>query len=92
MNTLTWLPPMPTFTAHEAGNRFSELIDRAQCEPVRVTRDNHVVGVMVSAEDYAAMRSFYAGRLRSTFKHSAQMAAANGLTATTLEQLLADED
>jgi hypothetical protein len=47
---------------------------------------------MVSAEDYHAMRAFYADRLRHTLKQSAAEAAAEGLTDEKLEQLLADED
>lgn len=83
---------MQTFTANEAKTRFGELIDRVQREPVRVTRRNRVVGVMVSAEDYDAMRAFYADRLRHTLKQSAEGAAAKGLTEAKLGQLLADED
>ena len=82
---------MQTFTANEAKTRFGELIDRVQREPVRVTRRNRVVGVMVSAEDYEAMRAFYANRLRHHLKQSASDAAAHGLTDETLEQLLTDE-
>ncbi|MBK6613417.1 type II toxin-antitoxin system prevent-host-death family antitoxin [Ottowia sp.] len=82
---------MQTFTANEAKTRFGELIDRVQREPVRVTRRNRVVGVMVSAEDYEAMRAFYANRLRHHLKQSASDAAAQGLTDETLEQLLTDE-
>jgi len=47
---------------------------------------------MVSAEDYDAMRAFYAGRLRHTLKRSAEEAAASGLTDEQLARLLADED
>ncbi|MFA7505168.1 MAG: type II toxin-antitoxin system Phd/YefM family antitoxin [Burkholderiaceae bacterium] len=83
---------MQTFTANEAKTRFGELIDRVQREPVQVTRRNRVVGVMVSAEDYRAMREFYADRLRRTLKQSAEEAAGKGLTDKKLEQLLADED
>jgi len=83
---------MQTFTANEAKTRFGELIDRVQREPVQVTRHNRVVGVMVSAEDYHAMRAFYANRLRHNLKQSAEDAAAKGLTDEKLEQLLADED
>lgn len=83
---------MQTFTANEAKTRFGELIDRVQREPIQVTRRNRVVGVMVSAEDYHAMRAFYADRLRHTLKLSAEEAAAKGLTDEKLEQLLADED
>ncbi len=83
---------MQTFTANEAKTRFGELIDRVQREPIQVTRRNRVVGVMVSAEDYRAMREFYADRLRRTLKQSAEEAAGKGLTDKKLEQLLADED
>ena len=83
---------MQTFTANEAKTRFGELIDRVQREPIQVTRHNRVVGVMVSAEDYHAMRAFYADRLQHTLKQSAAEAVAKGLTDEKLEQLLADED
>ena len=49
---------MQTFTANEAKTRFGEFLDRAQREPVRVMRHDRVVGVMVSAQDYEAMRAF----------------------------------
>ncbi|NYT76478.1 type II toxin-antitoxin system Phd/YefM family antitoxin [Alcaligenaceae bacterium] len=83
---------MQPFTANEAKTRFDELIDRVQRQPIRVTRHNRVVGVMASAEDYDAMRAFYADRLRRTSKQSAEEAAAKGLTDEKLKQLLADED
>lgn len=83
---------MQTFTANEAKTRFGELIDRVQREPIQVTRHNRVVGVMVSAEDYQAMRVFYADRLQRTLKQSAEEAFAKGLTDEKLKQLLADED
>ena len=80
-----------TITANEAKTRFGELIDRVQREPVRVTRRNRVVGVMVSPEDYAAMRAFYADRLASTLRETANEAAQKGLTDSELERLLSDE-
>ena len=43
---------MKTFTANEAKTRFGEFIDLAQREPVRVTRRDRVVGVLVSAQDH----------------------------------------
>ena len=82
---------MHTFTANEAKTRFGEFLDRVQREPVRVMRHDRVVGVMVSAQDYEAMRVFYADRLRHTFKESAEGATAAGLTEEKLGQLLADE-
>lgn len=79
---------MHTFTANEAKTRFGEFIDLAQREPVRVMRRDRVVGVMVSAQDYEAMRAFYADRLQQTLDRSA---AAAGLDEEALSRLLADE-
>lgn len=82
---------MQTFTANEAKTRFGEFIDLAQKEPVRVMRRDRVVGVMVSASDYEAMRAFYANRLQHTLNASADYAQAQGLTEEVLAELLADE-
>ena len=49
---------MQTLTANEAKTQFGHFIDMAQREPVRVVRRERVVGVMVSAQDYDAMRAF----------------------------------
>lgn len=82
---------MHTYTANEAKTRFGEFLDRAQREPVRVMRHERVVGVMVSAQDYEAMRAFYADRLRGTLDESAAAAAQAGMSEDVLESLLADE-
>ena len=82
---------MQTYTANEAKTRFGEFLDRVQREPVRVMRHDRVVGVMVSADDYEAMRTFYADRLRKNMNETALMAEKAGLTPEILEQLLADE-
>lgn len=82
---------MQTFTANEAKTRFGEFIDLAQREPVRVMRRDRVVGVMVSAQDYEAMRVFYADRLQRTLDETAAAASARGLTEVELARLLADE-
>ena len=82
---------MKTYSANDAKTRFGEFIDEVQREPVRVMRRERVVGVMVSAQDYEAMRAFYADRLRHTVRESAQSAVASGLTEAKLAELLADE-
>lgn len=82
---------MQTFTANEAKTRFGEFLDCAQREPVRVMRHDRVVGVMVSAQDYEAMRTFYANRLQHTLDEAADAALRAGLTPETLDDLLADE-
>lgn len=81
-----------TFTANEAKTHFGEFLDRAQRGPVRVTRRDRVVGVLVSAEDYEAMRAYYANRLQSTLAQTGDYAAAQGLTPAALAELLANEN
>ncbi|MCY7305660.1 MAG: type II toxin-antitoxin system prevent-host-death family antitoxin [Rhodoferax sp.] len=82
---------MQTFTANQAKTHFGEFLDLAQREPVRVMRRDRVVGVLVSAQDFEAMRVFYADRLQHTLNQSAAHAAQQGLTAKALKALLADE-
>ena len=82
---------MQTFTDNDVKTRINELLDLVQLEPVQVTSHNQVVGVMVSAKDFQAMRAFFADRLRQTFKECAESAAAAGLTEAKLADLLADE-
>ena len=75
---------MQTYTANEAKTRFGEFLDRAQRAPVRILRHDRVVGVMVSAEDYEAMRAFYADRLRHTLDEAAATAFARARTGRAL--------
>jgi PHD/YefM family antitoxin component YafN of YafNO toxin-antitoxin module len=82
---------MQTFTANQAKTQFGQFIDLAQRAPVRVMRRNRVVGVMVSAQDYEAMRAFYANRLQHTLADTAREAELAGLTPEALEALLSDE-
>jgi len=82
---------MQTFTANQAKTHFGEFLDVAQREPVRVMRHDRVAGVMVSAQDYEAMRAFYADRLKGTLDEAAQAAATAGLTPEALDALLGDE-
>ncbi|WP_068637574.1 type II toxin-antitoxin system Phd/YefM family antitoxin [Thauera butanivorans] len=48
---------MITFTSVEAQNRFGELIDRSQREPVQVTRRGRVVAYVVSEHDMQEVRA-----------------------------------
>ena len=82
---------MQTFTANEAKTRFGEFLDRAQREPIGVLKHDRMVGVMVSAQDFEAMRAFYADRLQHRLDDSARAAAQSGLTPEALNNLLADE-
>ncbi|UCU95853.1 type II toxin-antitoxin system Phd/YefM family antitoxin [Hydrogenophaga taeniospiralis] len=82
---------MLSYTANQAKTHFGEFLDQVQREPVQVLKRDRVVGVMVSAQDYEAMRNFYANRLQGTLAQNAASAAAQGLTEDELKRLLADE-
>ena len=82
---------MQSMTANEAKTQFGHFIDLAQREPVRVLRRDRVVGVMVSAQDYEAMRAFYANRLQHTLVDVADQAKRAGLTPELLDDLLRGE-
>lgn len=82
---------MLTMTANEAKTHFGQLLDKAQRQPVQVTRHDRVVGVMIGADDYEAMRQFYAERLIKSMDEIGTRAEANGLTEEKLTELLADE-
>jgi PHD/YefM family antitoxin component YafN of YafNO toxin-antitoxin module len=81
---------MIALTANAAKTQFGQFLDMAQREPVSVMRHDRVVGVMVSAQDYEAMRAFYADRLAHQLKQSAALAEAAGMNAQKLADLLAD--
>ncbi len=82
---------MRTLTANEAKTQFGQFIDMAQREPVRVMRRDRLVGVLVSAEDYEAMRQFYANRLQHTLAASSAASEDAGMTPELLQELLRDE-
>ena len=82
---------MLTMTANEAKTHFGQLLDKAQRQPVQVTRHDRVVGVMIGADDYEAMRQFYANRLINSMEAIGTRAQAHGLTEEKLAALLADE-
>ncbi len=83
---------MQSFTANQAKTQFGQFLDTAQREPVQVLKHDRVVGVMVSAKDYEAMRLFYADRLQHRLAQSAQLAEAAGLTENKLDELLSGSD
>ena len=83
---------MQSFTANQAKTQFGQFLDTAQREPVQVLKHDRVVGVMVSAKDYEAMRTFYADRLQHRLQHRAALAEAAGLTPNKLDEMLSAPD
>ena len=48
---------MATITATEAKNRFGQVLEMAQAEPVRVQKNGRDVAIVISSEQYAAMQN-----------------------------------
>lgn len=48
---------MATMSATDAKNRFGQLLEMAQVEPVRVQKNGRDVGVMVSPEQFEALQA-----------------------------------
>ena len=79
---------MQVLTANQAKTHFGEFIDKAQKEPVKVTRRGRTVGIMVSEEEYEAMQQFYANRLLHTLDKAGKEVIEKGLTEEKLQALL----
>ena len=47
---------MSSLTATDAKNRFGQLLEMAQAEPVEIQKDGRTVAVMVSADEYRRLR------------------------------------
>lgn len=59
---------MRTMAALEAKNRFGELLDTAQREPVIIEKHGRAIAVMVSAEEYKELEALKLARLRSEIR------------------------
>ena len=55
---------MRSMAAGDAKNRFGELLDAAQREPVIIEKHGRPVAVVVSAEDYRELEELKLARLR----------------------------
>jgi len=53
-----------TIAATDAKNRFGELIDMAQSEPVRVQRQGRDVAVVLSPEEFRRLSEAASGKVR----------------------------
>lgn len=56
---------MRTMAAREAKNRFGELLDTAQREPVTIEKHGRAVAVLLSAQDYEDLEAVKRERLRA---------------------------
>ena len=82
---------MQVFTANKAKTHFGEFIDKAQREPVKVTRRGRTVGIMISEDEYESMKHFYANRLLHSLDDAGKEAEEKGLTEEKRQELFVDE-
>ena len=82
---------MKTITAIDAKNKFGQLIEAAQRQPIAVTKKGRTTVVVMSIEDYERRRKRAWKNLIETADETGRTAAAEDLTETQLEQLLDDE-
>lgn len=59
---------MRTMAALEAKNRFGELLDAAQREPVTIEKHGRAVAVMLSAEEYKELEALRLASLRAEIR------------------------
>ncbi len=77
-------------TATDAKQKLAALLDAAQREPVVIRRQKRDVAVILSAEEYDRLRGFNVAEFDRFCEHVAGKAAARGLTARKLQQILGD--
>jgi len=85
------LAVMKSITALEAKNRFGEVLETAQRQPVSITRNGRPSVVMISAESYQRRQRMARERLRQSLQRAGEHAASRGMNEDVLDQLLADE-
>jgi len=81
---------MQTVGAKEAKDRFGDLLQSVQREPVSILRNGRPAAVLVSPDDYAHMEG-RGERVRGLLEDIRREASANGLTPAILHDLLANE-
>lgn len=81
---------MRTVSATEAKQKFAEIIDAAQREPVRIRRHERDLAVIISAEEYERIRKGRWAEVNRLATLVAGQAKANGLTEEILAQILAE--
>ncbi len=82
---------MKTITAIDAKNKFGQLIEAAQRQPVTVTKKGRASVVVMSVADYERRKKRAWKNVLKVMDETADYAASQGLTESRLERLLADE-
>ena len=78
-------------SATDAKQRFAEVIDAAQREPVVIRRQKRDVAVVLSPREYDRLRAANVAELERLCDIVGRRAKARGLTEEKLAEILADE-
>jgi len=79
---------MRYISATEAKQNFAAMIDAAQRGPVVIRRQSRDSAVLISPQDYDRLRGIAVADFESFCDEVAAKAAARGLTASKLDELL----
>jgi prevent-host-death family protein len=79
---------MPKVSATYAKQNFAAMLDQAQREPVRIQRHDRDVAVLISAEDFEALRRLRVEELIALTEESSRYAESKGMTDELLAELL----
>lgn len=82
---------MKSVAATEAKNRLGAILDEAQREPIVIRRQDREIAVVLSMADYERLRTGNIQAFLELRNQIAAEAAANGLTETRVNELLADD-
>jgi len=78
-------------SATDAKQRFAEVIDAAQRQPVMIRRQKRDVAVVLSPQEYDRLRAANVAELERLCDIVGRRAKARGLTEEKLAEILADE-
>ena len=76
----------------DAEQRFADLLDIVQREPVTIRSHDEDVAVLVSPQDYEQIRKFKLEEFNRICEQASKEAQRRGLTEELLAEILADED
>ena len=79
-------------SATDAKQRFAEVIDAAQREPVVIRRQKRDVAVVLSPQEYDRLRAANVAELERLCDVVGRRARARGLTEEKLAEILADDE
>jgi prevent-host-death family protein len=82
---------MQYISASNARAAFSDVIAKAQKEPVMIQRQHKNVAVMISSEEYEKLRRVRTRELDDLCRRASAYAKKQGLSEKKLAALLADE-